>query len=245
MVCAYSILRDGRVVHPQQVQPSLVDCIPTLHNLALCTLQHARTGLPSWLLIYAACIVHLTPHSIHHATWAIYAHACTVGCAIHALRTCICTPCPPQSAFAPLMPMPLAPSTFAPTPFAPAASTPFALSTSACALSASAAPGLEPLQVPAALLDAMLPDMALPDAPAVGVTVAVGTPQSWVDANVWQLLEAGMDGVYGGVQMGLEPSGREQWCRCWGGGHVITAADFKCTMDIGVLHTKYKISLFL
>lgn len=63
----------------------------------------------------------------------------------------------------------------------------------------AAAPGLEPLRVPAAL-----PDTTLPDAPAVGVAVAVGAPQSWVDANVWQLLEAGMDGVYGGVPTGPE-----------------------------------------
>ena len=45
-------------------------------------------------LISAACIVHLTPHSIHHPPWAIYAHARTMGCAICALHTHVCNPCP-------------------------------------------------------------------------------------------------------------------------------------------------------
>ena len=47
-------------------------------------------------LICATCIIHLTPHSIHHAPWAIYAHAQTMGCAIHALHTHVHNPCPPS-----------------------------------------------------------------------------------------------------------------------------------------------------
>ena len=47
-------------------------------------------------LICAACVIHLTPHSIHHAPWAIYAHAQTMGCTIQALHTYVCNPCPPS-----------------------------------------------------------------------------------------------------------------------------------------------------
>ena len=37
-----SVLRDGKMVHPQQVQPLLVDCVPTLTcSGALCALEHA------------------------------------------------------------------------------------------------------------------------------------------------------------------------------------------------------------
>ena len=61
-----SILRDGKVAHPQQVQPLLVDCIPTLTcSGALCTLEHAS-------------VIHLAPRSIHRAPWAVCAHACTL-----------------------------------------------------------------------------------------------------------------------------------------------------------------------
>ena len=47
-------------------------------------------------LICTACVIHLTPHSIHHAPRAIYAHAQTMGCAIHALHTHVHNPCPPS-----------------------------------------------------------------------------------------------------------------------------------------------------
>ena len=102
-----SILRDGKAAHPQQVQPLLVDRVPTLAcSGALCTPEHAS-------------IVHLAPHSIHCAPWTVYAHARIMGCTIRALRTCICTPCPPQSMLAHLAPTPLAPSMFTPAPFTP------------------------------------------------------------------------------------------------------------------------------
>ena len=106
-----SILRDGKAAHLQQVQPLLVNHIPTL--------------------------VHLAPRSIHRAPWTVYAHARIAGCAIRALRTCVCTPCPSQSVLAHLAPTPLAPSVFTPALFAPAASAPF----TPCALEhASVAP---------------------------------------------------------------------------------------------------------
>ena len=45
----------------------LADCIPTLAcSRALCTLEHASEGLSSCLFGCAACVSHLTPHSIHH-----------------------------------------------------------------------------------------------------------------------------------------------------------------------------------
>ena len=68
-------------------------------------------------LICAACIIHLTPHSIHHAPQAIYAHAWTMGCAICALHTHVCNPCPLRLCCSPhpsLHP-PCAPA-FAPSP---------------------------------------------------------------------------------------------------------------------------------
>ena len=45
-------------------------------------------------LVCAACIVHLTPHSIPYATQAIYAHAQTMDCTIRAFHTRVCNPSP-------------------------------------------------------------------------------------------------------------------------------------------------------
>ena len=50
----------------------------------------------NWPPISSALLVLFTPHSIHHAPWAIYAHAQTMGCAIHALHTHVHNPCPPS-----------------------------------------------------------------------------------------------------------------------------------------------------
>ena len=55
----------------------------------------------------------------------------------------------------------------------------------------------DPLRVPEAPPLAPAPDAD----PPVAVAVAT-TGKSWVDANVWQLLEAGIEGVYGGVPTG-------------------------------------------
>ena len=137
-----------RFPHPPQVQPSLADCVPTLHNPALCALQHVRTGLPSQLLACAACVVHRAPRSIHRAPRAVYAHARTAGCAICALCTCVRTPCPPQSALAPLAPTPLAPSAFACAPFPSAPLAPSACSSAPPVSVSVLAPLPAPTQVP-------------------------------------------------------------------------------------------------
>ena len=69
---SHSVLRDGKMAHPQQVQPLLADHVPTLTcSGALCALEHAS------VIHLAPCSIHrappgrlcprshLTPHSIH------------------------------------------------------------------------------------------------------------------------------------------------------------------------------------